>query len=277
MDISLAHSILGSRIKVMEVLGVCERIKPSARLLCKEGKLSSTLSFLKHNGLIAFQSNFKVLKDHSQGIYVDRSLKVESDDARLGYVVLYVSLDVEPAREAKSLEKRQKHAELGMVLGYPKCCCEFFEEKYDKFNTDLTLDTLKNSQGFEFPFHTNIAARHFDAALLSHFPCSFSCKQSIAIGKRNVEMMGKYAPQIAAEMIAMLKSPIVYTNKGVFIFRDHKQDGNKISFKGILPTSNSKLSYYLSEEKKFTIINKNKIIIGKETIEGGDSGVMVFQ
>ena len=49
-----------------------------------------------------------------------------------------------------------------------------FQKNFDEKNIDLTLKVLKNSGGFEFSFYNNIAARHFDVALLSHFPVFFS-------------------------------------------------------------------------------------------------------
>ena len=60
--------------------------------------------------------------------------------------------------QTKIFAKRQKsrrknnHKLLGKVLGYPECCCEFFENHFNEKNTDLTLSALENSDGIEFPF-----------------------------------------------------------------------------------------------------------------------------
>ena len=276
MDISAALSLFGSRIKVMEVLLVKQGIKPVARLLCNEIKLASTLSLLGQEGLFAALSGFKVIKDPSQGIYADRSLKVSKDDPRQGYVFLYVSKDNDKAMKAKEWEEKGDHRELGQALGYPQCCGDFFGVHFDKNHTDLTLDALQNSDGFEFPFQMNIAARHFDAVLLSHFPCSFRCKDSLDIAKKNLEVLERHALSIAIEMVPLLKSPVLYTPQGVFLLEDGEKKGNELFFRSILATQMSKLFYFLQEEKRLRIMDKDRIAIGDEVVEGENKGIMVF-
>src|SRR3989338_10800466 len=103
------------------------------------------------------------------------------------------------------METEDRHKELGLLLGYPMCCCEFFEENFNEKVTDLTLKILENSNGYEFPFYANMAARHFDVSLLSHFPHDFQCKPSMEIAKNNLRVIKNYSEQIAAMFSGILQ------------------------------------------------------------------------
>ena len=43
----------------------------------------------------------------------------------------------ELVEKARAYEENDMHLELGMILGYPKCCCEFFKENFNENNYDL--------------------------------------------------------------------------------------------------------------------------------------------
>src|SRR3989344_8780519 len=187
------QSIFHSITKSLEVLYVIDDAKPCARIIVSEDELDKVLEFLKNSKINYSVSDFKVIKQNTQSeFYSDKSIKIPKDDSSKGYFFVYLSKDKAKAEKAKIAEAKNNHLELGLILGYPKCCCEFFAENFDEKNTDLTLKSLKNSNGFEFSFYNNIAARHFDVSLLSHFPHSFDCKPSIEIAKKNLEILKKH-------------------------------------------------------------------------------------
>ena len=195
---------------------------------------------------------------------------------RKGSFVFYVSKDGKCA-DAKKLEEDGNHFELGILLGYPECCCRFFAENFSSKNTDLTLKTLENSKGYEFNFLNNICARHFDISLLSHFPCSFECEESTAIAQKNLESIKKNYPEIAKLFENVLNCAVVYTmNEGVFLLRGYKKNGEEITYSGVVSTSKSKLHYLLSSGKRIKVLSKNRFFLEDELVEGKNKGVMAF-
>lgn len=268
------HSI----IKSLEVLYVIEGAKPCARILVFEDELGKVLDLLNENKIAAAISDFKVVKQNVQSeFYSDKSVKIPKDSKEKGYFFIYLSKNKETAEKAKMMEGENNHFELGLLLGYPKCCCEFFEKNFNEKNTDLTLKTLENSNGYEFPFYTNIAARHFDVSLLNHFPHSFDCSPSIEIAKNNLKIIQKHSNQLAVMFSGILQGVVIYTmDEGIFLLRKYEKIGDEIIYGDVLTTTKSKLYYLLSSNKKLKIINKNSFFVNNVKIEGKDSGIMVF-
>src|SRR3989338_11253467 len=217
------QQVFHSIIKSLEVLYVIEDEKPCARILVFEDELKKVTDFLDENNLNYSVSDFKVLKQAMQSdFYSDKSIRIAKEDQRKGHFLFYVSKSKITAGKAKLAEKENDHFLLGLILGYPQCCCDFFEKKFDEKNTDLTLRTLQNSDGIEFSLYTNIAARHFDVSLLSHFPHSFECSQSVEISKNNLKVLDKNSPQLASLFTGILKSTVIYTTEeGIFLLRKY--------------------------------------------------------
>ena len=272
------QQIFHSIIKSLEVLYVIEGIKPCARILVFEGELDKLINFLNEKGLTTSISDFKVLKQTSQSeFYSDKSIKIPKNAAEKGYFFVYLSKDKETAEKAKLIEEKNNHIELGLLLGYPKCCCEFFEKNFNGRNADLTLKTLENSNGFEFSFYNNIAARHFDVSLLSHFPHSFECKPSIEIAKNNLKTINKHSKQLAVMFSGILRGVVVYTmDEGIFLLREYEKINNAVIYGDVLTTTKSKLYFLLSSNKELKIIDKNNFVINEINIKGPQYGIMVF-
>lgn len=270
----LFHSIT----KSLEVLYVIEGSKPCARIIVVEDEIQSVQNFLNEKNVFAPISNFKVIKQNLQSeFYSDKSLKISKNSAEKGYFFVYLSKKKETAEKARLMEEQNNHFELGLLLGYPECCCEFFERNFSEKNTDLTLKVLENSDGYKFEFCNNIAARHFDVSLLSHFPHSFECEPSAEIAKNNLKMIKKHSKQLAAIFSGILQSAIIYTTEeGIFLLRKHEKIEDEIIYGDVLTTAKSKLYYLLSSSRKLRIIDKNSFVVGDVDIKGENYGVMVF-
>ena len=264
--------------KSLEVLYVIEGAKPCARILVFEDELAKITDFLNNNKLAYAVSDFKVIKQNTQSeFYSDKSVKIPKNDSQKGYLFVYLSKSIETAKKAKLMEEMNNHKELGLSLGYPQCCCEFFGKNFDEKNTDLTLKVLENSSGCEFPFYTNIAARHFDTALLSHFPHDFECRPSIEIARNNLKIIKKHSEQLAAVFSGILHVAVIYTaEEGIFLLRKYEKIGNKIIYGDVLTTAKNKLYYLISSNKELEIIGKNNFVINETAINGEKYGVMAF-
>ena len=268
------HSI----IKSLEVLYVIEGIKPCARILVFEAELHKVINFLNNKNIYTSVSDFKVVKQSLQSeFYSDKSVKINKKDPLEGYFFVYASKNEETAKKSKSAEENSNHMELGLLLGYPECCCEFFQKSFNGENADLTLQVLGNSNGHEFPFYNNIAARHFDVSLLSHFPHSFECAPSIIIAQNNLNAIQKYYKELAIMFSSLLQGAVIYTiSEGIFLLKKHDSAENRIVYGDALTTTKSKLYYLISSNKELKINDKNDFIINGIRINGPQYGIMIF-
>ncbi|MBU0628376.1 MAG: hypothetical protein KKC75_04245 [Nanoarchaeota archaeon] len=267
-----------SNIKALEIFLVLKGAKPAARIMADEDEEDKILGIILEKGLNYSISDFKVLKVDKEKGYSDKGIKVDPKSNENGDFFVYISKDKDITEKAKILEAENKHKELGILLGYPSCCAEFFEKHFEeesKRNNDFTLAVLKSSDGFSFPFYTNIGARHFDLALLSHFPCSFSCAASLEIAKKNLELIKQEDKEFAEVIEGMLKGAIVYTEtEGVFLLRNPELEHNRICYQGIISTKNNQMYESLKNAEHIDIISKNRIKLGDLEIK--NIGFMLF-
>jgi len=271
------RNIFQSNIKSLEILYVIEDVKPTARIMVNEDETDKVFNFFKEKELNYAISDFKVVKQDKDKVYSDKGVKVSIDSSEKGYFFVYVSKDIEKANAAKKSENENKHKELGILLGYPECCAEFFEEHFEEESrkqNDFTLATLKNSEGFEFPYYTNIASRHFDLTLLNHFPCNFNCKHSIELAKRNLEVIRKHDEETVKIIEGMLKGAVLYTGNGVYLLRQPFLEHNKLFYKGVMGSKNKQLYESLKNAEYVEIVKNNRIILDGLMMK--NVGIMLF-
>jgi len=82
--------------------------------------------------------------------------------------------------------------ELGRLLGYPKCCCNNISSVGEKNIDEWEDNFIKNSNfanGFEV---INPDGYKEGYALISHIPCSSTCKQSLYIAKEALNIVIHY-------------------------------------------------------------------------------------
>jgi hypothetical protein len=270
----------GNHTRSLEILYLMEDVKGIVRLDADEVELGKIKAFCNENDLTLEISDFKVAKviDKGKGGYANIVKKVPLNYPGNGLYHVYISKDTSKSKFLKLLENKNDDNAVGELLGYPKCCVEFFianKEKQRKLQNDYILPALDNSDGFKFPFYNNHAVRYFDITLLSHFPHSFECEESIKIAKNNLEVIKKYSKELADKFVVMLKSAVLYTeNDGVFVFKNHKLNDNILTFNGIKSTINNNLFNDLNNNKKLGIVDKNKIELNGKLIE--NVGLMVF-
>lgn len=204
--------IFGTKTKALEILYLLDDVKPVVRHGFYEGEINQVEEFCKLNNLYLEKSSFKVVVlDAEDGKYSNKGIKVDINDPRRGMLFVYISKDEKLAASANAYEFKNNYKNLGLILGYPECCVEFFA-KHEPVQSKLTNDyvdlILRKSKGRKFQFYTNICKRDFDITLLNHFPCSFGCKKSIQLAKRHLDIIRKYEPDLAKEFIKKLKCKV---------------------------------------------------------------------
>lgn len=200
-------NIFGSVTKALEIVYLMADIKPVARQGFYEHELDKVRRFCKANNLALQISPYKVvLVDDKK--YSNKGIKVRLEDERKGMLFVYISKDEEKAVLANCYELKNNHAQLGEILGYPKCCVEFFcrhEPVRSKYDNDYVLPALENSKGNKFSFYNNILLRNQDITLLNHFPCSFNCEESMNLARRHLVQLRKQNIQLADVFVNKLK------------------------------------------------------------------------
>lgn len=119
------------------------------------------------------------------------------------------------------------NVKIGELLGYPKCCQNFFEKYWVEeewrdltypayMNTpdenwepdeDISMDEMfgeLNKEHFgsaQGPIESNILGRWLGIRWVSHMPCSFDCEHSVEIGKNNRELAKKFGYSESVDII----------------------------------------------------------------------------
>jgi len=208
--IKTLKKIFLTNTKALEILYVMESIKPVARQGFYESEIPEVIRFCRQNKLYIEFSQYKVVLVDAiyPGQYSNKGVRVKKDDPRRGMFFAYISKDERKAVQASCLELKNRHKELGALLGYPECCADFFQryqQVCSKTDNNYLLPCLRNSKGRIFPFQNNIFLQERDLSLLSHFPCSFACMESARIADRRIAVIKRYDRNLANNLIKQLK------------------------------------------------------------------------
>ncbi|MBR9683622.1 DUF483 domain-containing protein [Candidatus Woesearchaeota archaeon] len=188
------ETIFGSQTKAQEILFLLKGVKEVVRQGFYASELVDVRKFCLEKGLFLVKSKFKVLLDGSG--YSNKGMRVDVADER-GMYLVYISKDEKKALLASYYELKGDDYNLGLVLGYPSCCVRFFCDNFSSVKTDLELESTN--------LWTNLSQRSKDCVLLSHFPCSSECRESVEMGKKYFAVLEKHDGRRAEEVKGLLK------------------------------------------------------------------------
>ena len=109
-----------------------------------------------------------------------------------GYVV--IAKNSQLAREVLKIDQSSTphEWELGLLLGYPKCCCNYIAAIGEE-----NIDTISvNMKNWNFIGKFRLINPHFylqGRSLISHLPCSPKCLPSLVLAHRTLLFMKKYS------------------------------------------------------------------------------------
>jgi hypothetical protein len=178
-DLSL---IFGSKTKAQEVLFLQNKLKKVVRQGFYEDELPRVEKYCETHDISLVKSKFKVLLA-DETAYSNKGIRIKGEDKRPGMYFVYMSMDDKDSWLASYYELMSNDADLGRLLGYPACCVDFFCKRFSDNNPNLEL---RPSNLF-----TNISKRNQDEVLLSHFPCSSECEESIKLAKSYLDLLIK--------------------------------------------------------------------------------------
>jgi len=83
--------------------------------------------------------------------------------------------------------KEHDNEVIGQLLGYPKCCCKFFERTWASGLIDPTWQMEDQDMAHLDPMKRlvpNILLRWLGVRYVPHLPCGFCCKETIEFGQK---------------------------------------------------------------------------------------------
>jgi hypothetical protein len=235
-----------------------EGIKPVSRLNFNETKLNEFVDLCENLKLSYAISDFRIKTVNDKIIFSNLSRRIYEKKDLIGKSsrYIYISKDKELCEKARQYDAEENNIKLGELLGFPKCCTEFFDKNHNFGNPDIIRDITQNTD-FEYeneatPFYINYVARYFGYSIISHFPCSWKCQASISLAKKYLECISEYFPEQGKEFVGMLKKPVLYSDEKVILFRNEK----------IIPDDKQSFALRLSKEDFLSNTNEefNKII-----------------
>jgi hypothetical protein len=142
------------------------------------------------------------------------------------FVYGVVAKDLETAREFVDASEKGDHIVVGQLLGYPRCCCDAFQENWvNKKILDPCYEAAINTTGNKIdeigvhvkahPF-INPMLRYFGIKIVPFFPCSFNCEAAIKVGKTWFNLMKNLNEEAAFATKELLELPISWSlHKGI--------------------------------------------------------------
>jgi len=186
----------GSYTKAQEILLLRKGVKPVVRQGFYQPELPAIERYCLENKLHLVTSTFKVLlADYTP--YSNKGIRVPAKDKREGMFFVYISNDEEKAWLAAYYELMNNHKDLGAVLGYPACCVDYFMKAF----------SAKNPNPVHSPTNawTNLTQRDNDAVLISHFPCSSDCQESMVLARKTADVIAKHDTQRVRHVLRLLQ------------------------------------------------------------------------
>ncbi len=292
MEIKDLIKLFGNLRNALEVLYVAYDLKKASRLIYNEGNnLNSAKRFLKENNLSVEISSLKYIveKDGNKTCYASYAKPVNLNHKQKGFLYIYIAQSRKVSRLAKICEKGQHETEFGRILGYPKCCIDFYNRNIQdcvKKNLDLLFQVLAETDSpLPYPFLNNFVARFFDASLLSHFPCNFNCRKSLKQAKERLELVKSISPALAEHITRELKSLIIHTgSRGIYKINSFSLENGEIILKnkGLVSLNRTYIGTLIEKSNRIRIVGKKRLILMQDNkilkeLRGKSIGAFPFQ
>ncbi|MBI2151185.1 DUF483 domain-containing protein [Candidatus Woesearchaeota archaeon] len=193
--------VFGSWSKAQEILFLLHGLKEVVRHGFYDFELKAVEEFCSANNIFLAKSPFKIILNENKEInqkFSNLGLKSPDLSDNKGMSMIYLSKDEKKAHLAVYYEQTNNQKELGLLLGYPSCCVDYFCQNFSASNNnpEIASDNI----------FTNLAHREEDCVLISHFPCKADCSESIKIGKDNLELLQKIESERAKVALNVLKN-----------------------------------------------------------------------
>ena len=202
-------------------------------------RFEQSYPFLRKNKLVFFPTN-------KSGVYGGFSHKHQPLKEGEPYI-LYGAAVKANDEEAGELFTQYSgsptdHAGIGELLGYMKCCTEFFLKNWPDVSVDPMYEAAINTEGMEWEVHDwigmnhptdsgmehtvkvdchpycNNMLRYFGIRITPHLTCSLKCEETIKWGEEWIEVMKQIDEEATDWAIELLSMPLTWNcYKGVAV------------------------------------------------------------
>lgn len=192
----------------IEKATITHGLRDSILIYINTGKFLETKRWADKHGLIVVPLHYADVSDYSS----------YGNNGGTSSMRVAITRTKEVAGVWMTAWKDSDNKKIGELLGFPECCCDFFEKYWvNEGYRDLTYPAYHNSESADGDPAANILGRWVGVRLVSHMPCSFGCKHSIEIGRQNRDLgieIG-YKDQVE-DIISFLSLPYKYSSmKGI--------------------------------------------------------------
>lgn len=202
------------RIARREVLCAAAGLKP-VRVMVPEQALAPMLQALEGAGLAATTGTeiAWIAQDEGKGGWSSDSAKPGEGEA---FRHVYVARTAEQAEQLRAAEASGSPESFGRLLLVPACCRAMFIDRCVE-----AAETAQNDfMGFSFPqpcctvpWTLNLGAQYFDASLISHYPCSPRCADSLRLAWLAWRIVRAASPDLASGMRSSMRRVALYTER----------------------------------------------------------------
>lgn len=213
-----------SRTAIREVVCAAAGLKP-VRLTVLESDADEILCLLNSARLASVQSACAVWLrcDSGKGGW---SSGIGAEHEGPPFVHLYVANSSTAACRLRAAEESESADAFGRELLIPSCCRAMFcrcAEAASGEQNDFFRFSFPDPR-CEVPWELNLAAQYFDASLISHYPCSAACVDSLRLARLAWRIYGAVQPEAALGCRAALSSIGLYSESmGVHLFSGRAQ------------------------------------------------------
>ena len=144
------------------------------------------------------------------------------------------STGAEPAARAETSAPALTRR-LGGLLGYPRCCTDWFTEHVEETRAEvLTAIAARSSRpGAAAPSWAANVLGLSRAMLLSHFPCAYGCAASVSYAGRLFALGYDRNPASALRMRRLLVGPHLFFRSGYCLRVLGRSDGASVRYFGV--------------------------------------------
>jgi len=109
----------------------------------------------------------------------------------------------------KQAELSGDHRTIGLMLGYPQCCVEYFIKNFPVNYDPIWLGKEGKVRGYS---ECNQMLRYFGARITSHLSCSPNCQATRRVGQLWFKTMKEIDKEKAAELYDLLSGEIIWNS-----------------------------------------------------------------
>lgn len=137
-----------------------------------------------------------------------------------------MSKDIKTAEQFKEASNKRPvdHDSIGELLGFPKCCIDFFNKEWRKGFIDPIWQAAKRTKNVEFRSKNHVVLkkiypeavqvfRYIGIRITSHLTCSFDCEKTKEVGAKWLECQRKIDPEAAENLLEILSLPFKWSVK----------------------------------------------------------------